>query len=99
MHNESRPGDQPGDTDPNEPTQAQDLSAAREDTEQRAEAAADRYTPVPEPRADWAHQWDAPVPPTPERWYEPAPIAQPITPKVTQRRGAGAGSLIAVALL
>ncbi|MDO8483445.1 MAG: trypsin-like peptidase domain-containing protein, partial [Candidatus Limnocylindrales bacterium] len=35
----------------------------------------------------------------PERWYEPAPITQPVTPATTPRRGTGAGSLVAVSLL
>jgi S1-C subfamily serine protease len=59
----------------------------------------DRYAPAPEPRADWASQWDPPVPPTPERWYEPAPVVHPVAPTVSHRRGAGAGTLVGVALL
>jgi 2-alkenal reductase len=60
---------------------------------------ADRFVPTPEPRADWARDWDAPVAPTPERWYEPAPDTQPVTPAVSRRRGTGAGSLVAASLL
>ena len=63
------------------------------------DAATDRYAPAPEARADWANQWDTPVPPTPERWYEPAPVIKPVAPTVTSRRGAGPGSILAVALL
>jgi S1-C subfamily serine protease len=63
------------------------------------EAPTDRYAPSPEPRADWARSWEAPIAPTPERWYEPAPVIQPVEPAVTRRRGAGAGSLVAVSLL
>jgi S1-C subfamily serine protease len=64
-----------------------------------AEAGADRYVPVPEPRADWARAWDAPVAPTPERWYEPAPVVQPVTSSSSRRGGAGVGSIVAVGLL
>jgi S1-C subfamily serine protease len=61
--------------------------------------ATDRFAPTPEPRADWARDWDTPVAPTPERWYEPAPVTQPVNPTPPRRRGSGAGSLVAVALL
>jgi 2-alkenal reductase len=59
----------------------------------------DRFAPTPEPRADWARDWNAPVAPTPERWYEPAPVTEPVTPTPPRQRGAGFGSLVAVALL
>ena len=63
------------------------------------EPATDRYAPTPEPRADWARDWDVPVAPTPERWYEPAPSTEPVRATTTPRRPAGAGSLVAVSLL
>ena len=63
------------------------------------EAATDHFAPTPEPRADWARGWEPPVAPTPERWYEPAPIPQPVNPTPRRSRGTGAGSLVAVALL
>jgi 2-alkenal reductase len=63
------------------------------------EPATDRFAPTPEPRADWARGWEAPVAPTPERWYEPAPVTQPINPTPPRPRGSGIGSLVAVALL
>ena len=93
MHDEPRPGE----TDPEAPTERHFITPA--DAADPAEPAADRYAPPPEPRADWAHAWDTPVAPTPERWYEPAPVTQPVAPSPTRRRGAGAGSLVAVSLL
>ncbi len=61
----------------------------------------DRYTPVPEARADWARSWDQVTPVTPERWYEPAPTPVPTAPATsgTRREGRGSGSLIAATLL
>jgi len=110
MHDQPRPNEK----DP-EATQAHDLTAAGSsstwsDAAPEADEAApaqgpeapevtDRYTPAPEPRADWADHWAAPVPPTPERWYEPAPAMQPVAPSVGRRRGAGTASLVGVALL
>ena len=64
-----------------------------------SEPAVDRYAPTPEPRADWARDWSAPVAATPERWYEPAPSTEPVRATTAPRRGAGAGSLVAVSLL
>lgn len=62
------------------------------------EPAPDRFAPAPEPRADWAHGWTAPVAATPERWYEPAPTIEPVG-ATAPRRGAGAGSILAVGVL
>jgi hypothetical protein len=59
----------------------------------------DRFAPTPEPRADWARDWSAPVATTPERWYEPAPSIEPVRATTAPRRGAGAGSLVLVSLL
>jgi S1-C subfamily serine protease len=59
----------------------------------------DRFAPTPEPRPDWARDWSAPVAPTPERWYEPAPRVEPVQATAAPRRGAGAGSLVLVSLL
>ena len=90
---------------PTEPSTTEPITAttsgesASGDPFVRAEPPADRFTPTPEPRADWARDWDAAVAPTPERWYEPAPVTQPVTPNVTRRRGSRAGSLAAVSLL
>jgi S1-C subfamily serine protease len=96
MHDEPRPGE----TDPDAPTAAYPLAVtASGDALERAEPPADRYAPTPEPRAEWAHAWEAPVAPTPERWYEPAPVTEPVAPSVARRRGAGARSLVAVSLL
>jgi 2-alkenal reductase len=64
--------------------------------------AVDRYTPSPEPRADWARSWDDPGAVTPERWYEPAPEPVQTVPADTSgaRRGrSGNGSLLAASLL
>jgi S1-C subfamily serine protease len=84
MHDEPRPGD----TDQEAPTERPDVTPAES-----------TYAPAPEPRAEWARDWNAPVAPTPERWYEPAPAPEPVTPSTTRRRASGAGSLVAVSLL
>jgi S1-C subfamily serine protease len=68
--------------------------------EATAPSGGDRYTPAPEPRADWARTWDEVPAVTPERWYEPAPTPAPTAPATTTRReGRGGGSLLAAALL
>ncbi|MBA2718506.1 MAG: trypsin-like peptidase domain-containing protein [Chloroflexi bacterium] len=58
------------------------------------------YSPDPEPRTDWARpRWTEPEP-TPERWFESAPLpaARPMTdPPV--RSGAGAGTVLGAAFL
>ena len=61
----------------------------------------DRYTPAPEARADWARTWDEVTPPTPERWYEPAPTPAPTAPASAgaPRGRSGNGSLVAATLL
>jgi S1-C subfamily serine protease len=63
-------------------------------------SAADRYTPAPEPRADWARSWDDTPPVTPERWYEPAsaPVQTAVATSESGPRGRG-GSILATALL
>ncbi len=73
--------------------------AAVPDTSVGPPAAADRYAPTPEPRADWVAGWSAQPAPTPERWYEPDPASRPAPVVSTDRRGPGAGSLIVVSLL
>jgi S1-C subfamily serine protease len=68
----------------------------------------ERYSPPPEPRPEWSRQ-DGTVPaaPTPERWYEPAPVVPATGPLATApvmttssrpNRG-GTGTLIGAALL
>ena len=64
-----------------------------------AAPALDRYAPTPEPRADWARDWNPPLAPTPERWYEPAPSTEPVRATTAPRSRAGAGSLVVVSLL
>ncbi len=61
---------------------------------------ADHYTPAAEPRSEWARSWDDTPPVTPERWYEPAPMAA-VTPAggSTARRRSGGASLLAASLL
>jgi len=79
-----------------------DRTDPEDPADERAEPAddqTDRYAPAPEPRADWARDWDAPVAPTPERWYEPAPVIEPVAPTAARRRGTGVGSLLAASLL
>jgi S1-C subfamily serine protease len=68
--------------------------------------AVDRYSPPPEPRSEWSrHIDDAGVRPTPERWYEPAPVTPaPTTPVLAaqdgprNRRG-GMGTILGASLL
>ena len=68
-------------------------------------AAADQYSPAPDARPEWARSLDAPVPATPERWYEPAPaIPSPATATTTATDGggrsrSGIGSILAVSML
>ena len=59
----------------------------------------DRFTPAPEPRADWTRSWDETAPVTPERWYEPAPVAAPTTAATPERTRSRGGSIVAAALL
>src|SRR5437762_1719511 len=41
----------------------------------------DRYTPASDPRPDWTRELaDQDAPPTPERWFEPAPTSEPVVP-------------------
>ena len=54
-----------------------------------ARPTSDRYTPAPEPRADWARSWDQVPPVTPERWYEPAPTPAATTPATVGPRREG----------
>jgi S1-C subfamily serine protease len=58
------------------------------------------YTPVPELRPDWQRSpWEPAVPPTPEAWFEPAPIARGASTPRTGSRGTGAGTIVAAALM
>jgi 2-alkenal reductase len=86
-------------TDSEAPTERPDLSEPSGLEASPPSASADWFAPAPEPRADWARDWSAPVAPTPERWYEPAPTTEPVRPATAPRRRAGAGSLVAVSLL
>jgi S1-C subfamily serine protease len=73
------------DNDPDEATQPHDSAY---------------FSPPPEPRSDWAApRWSPPEPhpPTPERWFETAP--QRVGPVATQRRSAGAGTVVTTAVL
>jgi len=97
--------------DPTDPTDAGDLTqrhtvppiAPGTPDPAGVEAAgptADRYTPSPEPRADWPRSWDQAPPVTPERWYEPAPTPAAVIPVTAPRRSRTAGgSLVVVSLL
>jgi serine protease Do len=59
---------------------------------------ADRFTPAPETRSDWARSLDQTPPVTPERWYEPAPAPAPTSPAVARPRARG-GSIVLAAVL
>ena len=74
-------------------------AAAPMDAAAAGSAETNRYAPAPEPRADWARDWDAPGAPTPERWYEPAPALETATSTTGRRTRSGGGSLIAISLL
>ena len=67
-----------------------------------ASGPADQFSPTPDARPDWARTAESPVPPTPERWYEPAPVA-PVATEAAAKSGrtsrSGAGSILAVGLL
>jgi S1-C subfamily serine protease len=56
------------------------------------------YSPTPEPRTDWARPRWADPEPTPERWFETAPIPERPAPPPT-RTGAGVGMVFAAALI
>ena len=56
------------------------------------------FSPASEARPEWMRTYESSVPPTPERWYEPAPTPAPVSPAVTQKR-TGAGPIMAAALL
>jgi S1-C subfamily serine protease len=60
---------------------------------------ADRFTPAPEPRADWTRSFDPAPPVTPERWYEPAPAPAPTAPATVTRTQGRGGSVLAAAVL
>ena len=66
---------------------------------------ADQYSPTPDNRPEWSKTLDAPAPTTPERWFEPAPVAPAPVAAVTAsnggtaRRQTGIGSILAVSLL
>ena len=107
MHDEPRPDG----TDPGDLTQRHAIPSVgpTADEPPSAESIApvapgggptvDRYTPSPEPRADWARSWDETPPVTPERWYEPASTLAPATPAAPRRTRMGGGSLLAASLL
>jgi S1-C subfamily serine protease len=70
----------------------------------RASGEPERYSPPAEPRPEWTRlEGSATVPPTPERWYEPAaaapaaPVAS--TPVTAGKGGRGVGTVVGAALL
>jgi S1-C subfamily serine protease len=70
----------------------------------RASGEPERYSPPAEPRPDWTRpQGGTTVPPTPERWYEPAATtpAAPVvpTPVTTGKGGRGLGTVVGAAVL
>ncbi len=105
MHDEPRTDA----TDPGDLTERHAVPSADQPADQAPDTApiepggptVDRYTPAPEPRADWARSWDETAPVTPERWYEPAPAPTTVPAAGTQtgRNGRGGGSLLAATLL
>jgi S1-C subfamily serine protease len=55
------------------------------------------YSPAPEPRPDWSRTAWQPTEPTPERWFEAAPVQASPSPEPA-RRGSDAGTVLAAAL-
>jgi S1-C subfamily serine protease len=91
--------DEPTDeTQPHEPSAWQPIrSADPAPTATTSSFSPASFSPPPEPRTDWAQARWADREPTPERWFESAPVAaRPTT--ATPRRGAGAGTVLAAAL-
>ncbi len=103
-HDGADPGDltQRQETVPTEPATPLEPAAAIEPIGPGDASPADRYTPAPETRSDWARSWDEAPPVTPERWYEPAatPAETAPPPPTNPSRGrSGTGSLLAASLL
>jgi S1-C subfamily serine protease len=57
------------------------------------------YSPSPESRPDWQRPtWEPAIPPTPEAWFEPAPVAAPATAVRGGMRGS-LGMILAAAII
>jgi 2-alkenal reductase len=88
-----------------EPTPTEDVPAAgtppsMEAAPAEAVAPVDRYAPAPEPRPDWTRDLAGPATTTPERWYEPAAVTEPVVPAASPRRGrSGIGTVLGASLL
>jgi S1-C subfamily serine protease len=92
-----------------EQTQRHDLPTPGEMTEPVAEPVVEplsptvqRYSPDPDPRPLWSrHEDTVAAAPTPERWYEPAPLAAPsiTTSAPTGSARNGTGTILAAAML
>jgi S1-C subfamily serine protease len=70
----------------------------------RASGEPERYSPPADPRPDWTrHEGTTTVPPTPERWYEPATTtpATPVAPApiTVAKGGRGLGTVVGAAVL
>jgi serine protease Do len=61
------------------------------------------YSPAPDLRPDWQRPaWEPSVPPTPEAWFEPAPVSVSPAPVASGRhgsRGSSAGTVLAAAVI
>ncbi|HVA86118.1 MAG TPA: hypothetical protein VNF73_07365, partial [Candidatus Saccharimonadales bacterium] len=56
------------------------------------------YSPLPQTRPGWARPaWEPPVRPTPEAWFEPAPLAVPAPPVRRDSQRGGAVALVLAA--
>ncbi len=69
-----------------------------------AAGTADRYSPAPAPTPEWQRAaWGETTRPTPESWFEPAPIGTPYAPPTapvrTSRAAGGAGLVLSAALV
>lgn len=84
-----------------DPAQRHDVPASPATPPSEPLSAGDQYSPAPDARPEWTRSLDAPVPATPERWYEPAPtIPLPATAGDGSKRSrSGVGSILAVSLL
>jgi serine protease Do len=93
-------------SDPTDETQPHDTTAwppaadaSRSDPPSGPAVGPASFSPPPEPRTDWTRPSWSEREPTPEHWFESAtPVpARPVVP--TRNRGAGAGTVIAAALV
>ena len=59
------------------------------------------FTPPPQPRSEWQRpSWEPSVPPTPEAWFEPAPVTASSNPtRPAPQRGSSLGTVLGASIL